>query len=114
VAEVKPSHVTEALSQLVLTDKAIELAGLAASSGRSLFVYGPSGNGKSSIGRQIHKALQGDIWVPYCLSVRNDVIRLFDEQVHTRTEFEGDKSAAIDHRWVRTRRRPSTTALRVP
>jgi DNA-binding MarR family transcriptional regulator len=102
--EVKPKHVTEALSQLVLTDNAIELAGLAASSGRSLFVYGPSGNGKSSIGRQIHKALQGDIWVPYCLSVRNDVIRLLDEQVHTRTEFEGDKSAAIDHRWVRCRR----------
>lgn len=102
--EVKPKHVSEALSQLVLTDKAIELAGLAASSGRSLFVYGPSGNGKSSIGRQIHKAMQGDIWVPYCLSVRNDVIRLFDEQVHERIEGDGLKSHAIDQRWVRCRR----------
>jgi hypothetical protein len=102
--EVKPHHVTEALSQLVLSPKAIELAGLAASSGRSLFVYGPSGNGKSSIGRQIHKALQGDIWVPNCISVRDSIIRLFDEQVHQKTAFEGDKSAAIDHRWVRCRR----------
>jgi DNA-binding MarR family transcriptional regulator len=102
--EVKPSHVTEALSNLVLTDNAIELAGLAASSGRSLFVYGPSGNGKSSIGRQIHKAMQGDIWVPYCLSVRGDVIRLFDEQVHQRIESDALKSNSIDQRWVRTRR----------
>lgn len=102
--EVKAEHVTDALSNLVLSPKAVELAGLAVSSGRSLFVYGPSGNGKSSIGRQIHKAMQGDIWIPYCISVRNDVIRLFDEQVHERVEFDGSKSPAIDQRWVRCRR----------
>ena len=40
------------------------MAGLAVSSGRSLFVYGPSGNGKSSLGRQIHAALPGDYLDP--------------------------------------------------
>ena len=80
------------------------MAGLAVSSGRSLFVYGPSGNGKSSLGRQIHSALRGDFWIPYCVAVRNSVIRLFDEQVHQRVEVGGDKAAAIDQRWVRIRR----------
>ncbi|MFO0850969.1 MAG: hypothetical protein U0871_20810 [Gemmataceae bacterium] len=102
--EVSPEHVTDALSGLVLNPRAVEMAGLAVSSGRSLFVYGPSGNGKSSLGRQIHAALQGDFWVPHCISVRNSVIRLFDEQVHHRSAFEGDRSAAIDQRWVRVRR----------
>lgn len=102
--EVKPEHVTGALSQLVLTQKSIQLAGLAVSSGRSLFVYGPSGNGKSSIGRAIHSALQGDYWIPHCISVRNNVIRLYDEQVHQRIDIGGDKAAAIDQRWVRVRR----------
>ncbi|MCU0702685.1 MAG: hypothetical protein MUF18_01685 [Fimbriiglobus sp.] len=102
--EVKPKHVTDALAGLVLTPKAIEMAGLAVSSGRSLFVYGPSGNGKSSIGRQIQKAMQGDIWIPYCISVRNDVIRLFDEQVHQRVESDALKSPAIDQRFVRCKR----------
>lgn len=102
--EVKKEAVAEALSGLVLNARAVEMAGLAVSSGRSLFVYGPSGNGKSSLGRQIHRALQGDFWVPYSISVRNDVIRLFDEQVHERVAFEGHDSAAIDHRWVRIRR----------
>src|SRR5205823_6415753 len=51
--EVKPEHVTAALSGLVLNPRAVQMAGLAVSSGRSLFVYGPSGNGKSSLGRQI-------------------------------------------------------------
>src|SRR5712691_2509418 len=75
--EVKPEHVTAALAGLVLPQKAMQLAGLAVSSGRSLFVYGPSGNGKTSIGRQIHGALSGDYWIPFCISVRNSVIRLF-------------------------------------
>lgn len=102
--EVKPDHVQKALSGLVLTQKATQLAGLAVSSGRSLFVYGPSGNGKSSIGRQIHMALSGDYWIPHCIEVRNSVIRLFDEQVHQRVEVPGEKEAAIDQRWVRIRR----------
>ena len=98
--EVKPEHVTAALSSLVLTPKAVELAGLAVSSGRSLFIYGPSGNGKSSVGRQIHGALPGDFWMPYCVAVRGSVIRLFDEQVHQRVELPA----------ARRPRRPSTTA----
>lgn len=102
--QVKPEHVTAALAGLVLSPRAVQMAGLAVSSGRSLFVYGPSGNGKSSIGRQIHSALQGDIWLPHCIAVRNSIIRLFDEQVHQRVEVGGDQAAAIDRRWVRVRR----------
>jgi predicted ATPase with chaperone activity len=101
---VKPKHVTSALSNLVLTSQAIELAGLAVSSGRSLFVYGPAGNGKSSVGRAIHGALQGDVWIPHAISVRSNVIRLFDEQVHKRVEFAGHDATTIDQRWVRIRR----------
>jgi hypothetical protein len=102
--EVKPKHVTAALEGLVLTPEAVEMAGLAVSSGRSLFVYGPSGNGKSSVGRQIHSAMRGDIWIPHAIEVRNSVIRLYDEQVHQKVDVGGDKAAAIDQRWVRVRR----------
>jgi predicted ATPase with chaperone activity len=101
--EVLPEHVAEALSSLVLSSKAAQLAGLAVSSGRSLFVYGPPGNGKSSLGRQIHAALQGDCWIPYCISVGDTVIRLFDDQVHQRAGA-GDRTGTIDQRWARIRR----------
>jgi DNA-binding PadR family transcriptional regulator len=103
--EVKPENVTAALSGLVLAPHAVEMAGLAVSSGRSLFVYGPSGNGKSSLGRQIHSAMRGDFWIPHCISVRNSVIRLFDEQVHKKVDIAaGEHAAAIDQRWVRVKR----------
>jgi hypothetical protein len=101
---VKPEDVTSALSGLVLSPKATQLAGLAVSSGRSLFVYGPSGNGKSSLGRQIHAALQGDYWIPHAISVRNNIIRLFDEQIHERVAVPGERPGLIDQRWVRIRR----------
>jgi hypothetical protein len=100
---VRPEHVTAALSGLILTPKAAQLAGLAVSSGRSLFIYGPAGNGKSSLGRQIHAALSGDYWIPYCISVGNSVIRLFDDQTHQRVEVT-DRPEAFDQRWVRIRR----------
>lgn len=102
--QVLPEHVSESLSGLVLEPNAARLAGLAVSSGRSLFVYGPPGNGKSSLGRQVHSALQGDFWIPYCVSVENTIIRLFDEQIHQRVQVAAEQSAAIDPRWVRIRR----------
>src|SRR5439155_14282184 len=67
--EVLPEHVVEALSGLVVSPEAAQLAGLAVSSGSSLFVFGPPGNGKSSLGRQIPAALRGDFWIPHCISV---------------------------------------------
>jgi hypothetical protein len=102
--EVLPEHVAAALSGLVVSPEAAQLAGLAVSSGSSLFVFGPSGNGKSSLGRQIHAALRGDVWIPHCISVGNTVIRLFDEQCHQRVEVVSARPGTIDQRWVRIRR----------
>jgi hypothetical protein len=100
----QPEHVAQALSPMVLAPRAAQMAGLGVSSGRSLFVYGPSGNGKSSLGRHIHAALQGDYWIPHCISIGKTIIRIFDEQCHQRVELTGDRINTIDQRWVRIRR----------
>ncbi len=101
---VQPDHVVNALSGLVLAPKAAQLAGLAVSSGRSLFIYGPPGNGKSSLGRQIHGALPGDYWMPYAINVGESVIRLYDAHVHQPADPALEKIESIDQRWVRVRR----------
>jgi len=99
----KPEHVRAALSQMILPAKSAQLAGLAASSGRSLFVYGPSGNGKSTLGRSICSALPGDYWIPYALSVGNSVIRVFDDHCHQRVDL-GEGAEVVDQRWIRIKR----------
>ncbi len=101
---VKPETVAASLSKLVLSPEAAEMAGLAVSSGRSMFVFGPPGNGKSSLGRQIHAALPGDYWIPHCLSVGSTIIRIYDDQCHERVEIANEPPGAIDQRWVRIRR----------
>jgi hypothetical protein len=101
---IKPEHVTTSLANMVLTKKQAQLAGLAVSSGRSLFVYGPSGNGKSSLGRCIHAALLGDYWIPYAIAVGNSVIRVFDDQCHQRVDMSKEHRELVDQRWIRIRR----------
>ena len=101
--QVQPPQVAAALAGMVLPPKVVQLAGLAVSSGRSLFVNGPPGNGKSSLGRLIHAALPGDYWIPYCISVANTVIRVFDDQLHERAQ-SGEGAGAFDQRWIRVRR----------
>jgi hypothetical protein len=103
-SSITPDKVSKALANLVLTPEADQLAGLAISSGRSLFLFGPPGNGKTSIGRLLHDSLEGDLWIPYALSIESSVIRVFDPQVHQKAEADIDQPWQTDQRWVRIRR----------
>lgn len=102
--KVSPERVASALSGMVLPSEAARLAGLAVSSGRSLFLFGPPGNGKSSLGRALHDALSGDLWIPYCISIEGSVIRLFDAHSHQPVEMDAEARRSIDQRWVKIRR----------
>ncbi|NBO18795.1 MAG: ATP-binding protein [Proteobacteria bacterium] len=101
---VPPDRVREVLADLVLPDEAVRVAGLALSSGRSLFLSGPPGNGKTSVGHQLHRALEGEIWIPHCIAVDNAIIRVFDPQCHEMVEHGPGKHKLLDRRWVKIRR----------
>jgi hypothetical protein len=94
--------VRTAVSSLILPEEIVEIAGLASSSGRSLFVWGPPGTGKTTIGHLLHESLAGSLWIPYCIGIEDNIIRLFDPQCHIR--LDGDDKRRVDSRWVRVRR----------
>jgi hypothetical protein len=100
---VSPDQVTSVLADMVLPPEALEVAGLAISSGRSLFLSGPAGNGKTSLGHHLHNMVQGDIWIPHCIAIEHDIIRLFDPHCHKMVE-RGTGAQPIDQRWVKIRR----------
>ena len=93
--------VRQALSPLVLGESAVQVAALAALSGRSLFLFGPPGNGKTTLGRLLHQTIRGELWIPRCVAVHNHIIRIFDPQCHTCVATEG---VDADTRWVKVRR----------
>lgn len=97
------ARIAAALSELVLPQQTVEIAALAMVARRSLFLYGPPGNGKTTIGHLLRDAMVGDLWIPHAIVVDHDVIRLFDATCHEVVEEDPVDAAGMDRRWVRIR-----------
>jgi hypothetical protein len=78
------------MGHLILPDDLIDNLGPAVSSGRSILMYGPPGNGKSSISNGIRAALGDKIYVPRAIEYSGQVITVYDPIVHSAAE------AAVD------------------
>jgi predicted ATPase with chaperone activity len=102
--EVHPPDVQRAFAHLVLDEKTLKKLGAALNSGTSIFLYGPSGTGKSSIATAIPQALSRDrVWVPYAVEIDGQIIVLYDPQLHASSE-EVDVQSTVDARWALCRR----------
>jgi hypothetical protein len=99
---VQPELVRGAMSGLILPEGTVQTLGLVANSRRSLFMTGPSGNGKTTIATALHSAQQGEIWIPYAIEVDGQVIKVFD--LHTHHEVPVNNVGRYDQRWVRIKR----------
>jgi predicted ATPase with chaperone activity len=97
-------------SKLTLADELMAKIGPAVNSGQSIMLYGPAGNGKSSIAVAITMAYQDNVYLPYCFEVDNQVITLYDPTVHHRLDkddygTEGlRRGTGFDKRYVLCRR----------
>jgi hypothetical protein len=76
------SALETAMSHLVVPDGLLAQLGPAVNSGKSILMYGPPGNGKSSIANAIRDALGDRIFVPKVLEYSNQVISVYDPIVH--------------------------------
>jgi hypothetical protein len=91
----------EILSDLVLTDQLLDQLGPALISRNSIFAYGPTGNGKTSIVRRLSLIYHDVVAVPYAVEFDNQIIVVYDPVFHERVETEVKN---LDPRWVICRR----------
>jgi hypothetical protein len=90
-----------AFSDLVVTDQLLDQLGPALISQNSIFIYGPTGNGKTSIAERMLRVYQDAILLPYAVEVDNQIISLYDPVVHQRLDVDDHD---VDPRWVLCRR----------
>ncbi|WP_420023341.1 ATPase [Cereibacter azotoformans] len=101
------AQLTSAMGHLILPDELLDHLGPAVTSGRSILMYGPPGNGKSSISNGIRDALGDRIHVPRALEYSGQVITVYDPIVHRSAEAAVDDpnslrrtSNRFDNRYV--------------
>src|SRR5262245_34631614 len=115
-----PEVLRAPFSHLVLKEEMFNNIGPAIISGRSVFIYGPPGNGKTAMARAIGDFMNtagGSIYIPYAFAADSNIITVFDPSLHviddTADEYTEDSDAtvrkllttgALDQRWVRIRR----------
>src|SRR5437660_4882454 len=80
-----PEPLRAAFSHLVLKEEMFSAIGPAIVSGRSVFIYGPPGNGKTSVARAIGEFMNnagGEIYVPYAFLAESSIITVYDSSLH--------------------------------
>jgi len=106
-------RIRQSFTGLTFDDAIIEQCGPALNSGRAMLLYGPPGNGKSTVAFSLGNVFADVIYIPYAISVDGHIIRMFDSSVHV--PFSTEKASnpetesflrpeEHDKRWVACRR----------
>jgi predicted ATPase with chaperone activity len=118
---ISPEPLRASFSHLVIPEELFNAVGPAIVSGKSVFIYGPPGNGKTSVARAIGDYMNnagGEIYVPYAFLAENSIITVYDQAVHQMVEADSNdrledneatirrllNTGTVDPRWVRIRR----------
>ncbi|GAB4435215.1 MAG: AAA family ATPase [Chloroflexi bacterium OHK40] len=79
---IEQAVIRQAFSHIVINERMLDKIGPAANSARSLFLYGPPGNGKTTIAEGIASMLGGYVLIPYAVEVDGQIIKVFDPLNH--------------------------------
>jgi len=91
------------LSHLVINETTLSQLGPAVNSGKSMFLFGHPGNGKTAISESIGEMILGEsMYIPYAVYVDGQVVKVFDNVNHEPLESEPVKG--LDARWMKIRR----------
>lgn len=103
--EIKENQLREAFKDYVVSESLFEEIGPAIASGRSLFLFGPSGNGKTALASCMGEVFHAPVFIPYALYIQGQIIRVFNESTHQRAvSSQKAPDQGRDMRWVLCRR----------
>jgi hypothetical protein len=107
------SKIQGAFADLQIADAFVDQIGPAVRSGRAVLLYGPPGNGKTSIAQRLNRVFRDVIYIPYAVMIEGQIMKVFDPDVHVPIAADAAPGAKasislhredLDRRWVACRR----------
>ena len=106
--KIGPANLKKAFSDLVVDSELLSLLGPAMASGKGVFLFGNSGNGKTSLAMRMSGAYRHCVYIPHAIMMEGQIIQLYDPQVHDAVDGHGDNEdpfrKRLDSRWVLCKR----------
>ena len=78
---------------LVMTERFLSRLGPAINSGNAILIYGPAGNGKTTIAEIVGKIFQNMIYVPYCVDLDGEIMKVYDPAIHRKVADRASRKA---------------------
>jgi hypothetical protein len=106
-------RIRTSVGDLEMEESVLEQVGPALNSGRAILLYGPPGNGKTTVAHRLASVFQDVVFIPYAVQVEGQIIRVHDPSVHFEVDlalsadedgFSFVRHDEYDGRWVPCRR----------
>lgn len=106
---VRENDMRKVMDNLIVSKDMLDKLGPAANSGTSIFLYGPPGNGKTTLSEAVGRVILGeDMWIPFAFEVDGQIVKLFDQVNHElsedQTPLKYGTGSVADPRWVKIKR----------
>ena len=103
----RKTHLEKAFSDIHVEAKMLSQLGPAINAGKGMFIYGPPGNGKTTIAQRITRCFGQNILIPHAIIEGGKIIKFYDASCHKAVRLAAEslfRTAEFDRRWIRIER----------
>jgi hypothetical protein len=100
-------HLEKAFADIHVEQEMLGRLGPAINAGKGMFIYGPPGNGKTTIAQRITRCFGQNILIPHAIVEDGRIIKLYDAASHQMVRTTTSsliREAECDRRWIRIER----------